>query len=77
MENLTLGVYLADEHGEIYSKRPIGTNWNVNIAQDLVEQHSKYVIDEISTILVENLKLQITPDVIKEMLSEVKKGIKK
>ncbi len=72
MKTLKVGVCLLDEDENIISKRTIGTNWEVNVERDLKSHHKVHILDEISTILSENLKLQLTPDVIKEMLNEVK-----
>ncbi len=74
MTNLTLGIYFADENDNVCSKRQIGTNWQVNANQYLLGDHAADVEDEISKILVENLKLQITPEVVKEMLDEIKRS---
>ena len=72
MKHLALGIYFSDKNGDVYSKRLVGSNWSINVEQDLMKYHAIDVMDEIATILVENLKLQVTPDIIKEMLSEIK-----
>jgi len=71
MRNLTMGIYFADEEGNVQVKRKVSTNWNVNTEEDLVKEHSIYFKDEVSNILSEHLKLQITPQVIKEMVEEL------
>jgi len=38
----------------------------------LKDKFDLHVEDEIAAILTENLKLQLTPEVVKEMLKEVK-----
>ena len=72
MKHLVLGIYFSDKNGKVYSKRQVGSNWSVDVEQDLMKHHDIDVLDEAATILVENLKLQLTPDVIKEMLNEIK-----
>jgi hypothetical protein len=72
MKTLKLGICLLDENDEIVSKRIIGTNWEVDLEQDLREKFNIHVHDEIANIMFENLKLQLSPEVIKEMLREVK-----
>lgn len=71
MKTLIVGVCFLDEEGTIISKRTIGTNWSVDFEQDLKKFTNIDMIDEISSILTENLKLQLTQPVIKEMLLEV------
>jgi len=72
MKSLKLGVCFLDEEENIISKRVIGADWSVNIEQDLKNKFDFRVEDEIAAILTENLKLQLTPEVVKEMLKEVK-----
>ena len=72
MKSLKLGVCFLDEEENIISKRVIGADWSVNIEQDLKNKFDFRVEDEIAAILTENLKLQLTPEVVKEMLIEVK-----
>ena len=72
MKTLKLGVCFLDEEDNIITKRVIGTNWSVNIEQDLREKFHTHVDDEIAEILTGNLKLQLTSEIVKEMLKEVK-----
>jgi len=69
---LKLGVCFLDEEDNIITKRVIGTNWSVNIEKDLREKFDTHVDDEIAEILTGNLKLQLTSEIVKEMLKEVK-----
>ena len=72
MKQLKLGICFLDEEDKVISKRVLGTNWSINTEQDLKEKFDIRVEDEIATVLTENLKLQLTTDVVKEMLGEVK-----
>jgi flagellar basal body rod protein FlgG len=71
MKTLKLGVCFLDEEDNIISKRMIGTNWSVNVEQDMRENFNVNMMDEVSAILTENLKLQLTEDTIRNMLDEV------
>ena len=72
MRTLTLGVCFLDENDKIISKRVIGSNWSVNVEQDLKHKFAMHIEDEIANILTENLKIELTPEIIKEMLKEAK-----
>lgn len=71
MKTLKLAVCLMDEDDKIVSKKVIGTNWQVNTEHALSEKYNIHVYDEISTVLTETLKSQLTVDDIKEMLREI------
>lgn len=72
MRELKLGICFIDDDGEVMSKRVIGTSWTVDLEKDINENFNIHVVDEIAAILTENLKLQLTTEVVKEMLEEVK-----
>ena len=72
MRTLKLGVCFLDEEDNIITKRVIDAQWEVNIEQDLRDNFNVCMEDEIATILTENLKLQLQPDIVKEMLNEVR-----
>lgn len=71
MRNLTLGVCFFDEDDNVIIKRNIGTNWSINDEQDLRKKFNIYMEQEIASILYENLKLQLTEDVVLEMVKEL------
>jgi len=71
MKTLKVGVCFLDEDGKVVSKSVVGTNWSVDIEQDLKEKVDILFLDEIAEVLTENIKLQLTSDVIKQMLREV------
>jgi len=72
MANLTLGIFMADENGEIVSKRQLESNWTVNDEQDLMLHHSKYFYEEVARILVDQLKLSLNSEMVEDMLKEIK-----
>jgi len=72
MTELKLGVCFLDEDNKVISKRVVGTNWTVDIEQDLKGEFNKSMKEEISIILLENLKLQLGKDIIESMLDEIK-----
>ena len=71
MKTLTVGVCFLDEEGNVINKRTIGTNWSLDVEQDLKLKFNIHMIDEVASILTDNIKLQLTQSVIKEMLLEV------
>ena len=75
MRNLTVGVCFLDDEENIITKRVIGTNWTVDAEQDLKRNMNIHMMDEIATILTENVKLQLTNEVMKDMLKEVQEGM--
>lgn len=77
MRHLTLGIFMADENGEIISKRQLESNWTVNDEQDLMDHHSLYFYEEVSKILVENLKLSLNSEMVEDMLKEIKEKLEK
>lgn len=76
METLKLGIYISDQNGDIKSKREIEANWSVDVEDNLMKSHSIHAVDAIANIIVENLKIQITPQIIKDMLGEIKENEK-
>ena len=72
MKTLKVGICFLDDENNIITKRTIGTNWSVDAEEDLKRKIPNiHMIDEIATILTENLKLQLTNEVMKDMLIEV------
>jgi len=71
MRNLTVGVCFLDDENNIITKRTVGTNWTIDAEQDLKRTMNMHMMDEIAAILTENIKLQLTDEVMKEMLIEV------
>ena len=70
MKTLKLGICFIDEEDNIISKRSIRTDWEVNIEE--ARSPCAHMKTEIATILSESLKLKVGPDMIEEMLNEVK-----
>ena len=71
MKTLKVGVCFLDDEDNVITKRVVGTNWTVNVEQDLKKNFNIHMMDEIASILTENIKLQLTDEVIREMLTEV------
>ncbi len=71
LKTLKLGICFLDEEDNIISKRLVGRNWSVNIEQDMRENFNVNMMDEVAAILTENLKLQLTEDIVRNMLDEV------
>ncbi|MFW9871648.1 MAG: hypothetical protein ACFFG0_01010 [Candidatus Thorarchaeota archaeon] len=72
MKEIKLGVCFLDERNDIVSKRVVGTKWSVIPEQDLKEKFNKYMKEEVAKILTENLNLQLSSDIIRSMLIEIK-----
>ena len=71
MKTLKVGVCFLDDEDNVITKRVVGTNWTVNVEQDLKKNFNVHMMDEIASILTENIKLQLTDEVIREMITEV------
>lgn len=71
MKTLKVGICFLNEEDVVVSKRVVGTNWEVNVEQDLKRKPNIHFLDEISEILTENLKLQLESGLVKDMLSEI------
>lgn len=71
MKQFKLGICFLDENDNVVSKRVVGTKWSVH-EQDLTGEFDKHMKEEISIILLENLKLQLGKDIIESMLEEIK-----
>lgn len=71
MKQIKLGVCFFDEKDNIISKKFIDATWSIDLEKDLKEHHDILIKDEISNILTEGFKLALTPEIVKEMLSEI------
>jgi hypothetical protein len=69
---LKLGICFLDEKDKIVSKRVIGTNWSIDIDQKFEDKFNISMMEEIALVMIENINLELTSDVIKEMLNEIK-----
>lgn len=72
MREIKLGICFFDEDDNILATKPLEAKWSIDLEQDLKEKHSIYVLDEIANILTSGLKLSLTPELVKEMLVELK-----
>ena len=73
MKTLTVGVCFLDDENNVIVKRTIGTNWTLDMEEDFKKEFNGYLMDEVATILTENVKLQLTEEVMKDMLAELHK----
>ena len=72
MKSLKVGIYFEDENGNIVQKRILGSKWSIADEQTFMNHHEKYFSDEVADILTENIKLELKPEVIKEMMKELR-----
>lgn len=75
MKKIKLGVCFLDEKENIISKKVLEATWSVDLEQELKEKFDIKVLDEIANILTEGFKLALEPEIVKEMLSEIKDKI--
>ena len=60
-----------DQDGSVFTTRQIGTEWSVDLEEDLKNGPNKYVLEEIAAIMTENLTRNLKSDKVQEMLKEV------
>jgi len=72
MREIKLGICFFDKDNNSLAQKPLETKWSVDLEQDLSENYSNYVVDEIANILTSGLKLSLEPESVKEMLVEIK-----
>lgn len=73
MKTLNLGICFIDDEGEnVLCKRVVSANWSINMEQDMKALHNISIEEEIANVLVEQLKLSLTSEVVIEMLEEMK-----
>jgi hypothetical protein len=72
MKEVTMGICMFDENDEVVARKNIGTNWSIDVVQDMQHFFNVSMINEIARILTENIKLQLTQEVVKEMVIELR-----
>lgn len=75
MKTISIGLHFADENGNIVSKRQISGSWSTTMEYEFKQHHAADVKDQIAQILFENLKVQITPEMLKSMMNEAKEKL--
>ncbi len=70
MKKFKIGLYFLDEEDNIVVKQILKSNWTVDPKKDLKVSHH-LIRDEIATILMEALKLELNIEDIKEMLNKL------
>lgn len=72
MKTLKVGLCLLDDKDNVMTHKPLKSNWTINPEADIDKKIPKlHIIDEICNVLTESVKLEINPEIIKEMLMEV------
>lgn len=71
MKTLTAGIYFSDSDGNIYSERKLSGNWTIVDEQDLQINHSECFFEEVAHILIENIKMSLTTEMVQDMLKEM------
>jgi len=74
MKKVLLGLCLMDQDGSVFTTRQIGTEWSVDLEEDLKSGSNKYLLEEIAAIMTENLVHNLKSDKVQEMLKEVQAG---
>jgi hypothetical protein len=74
MRELVLSICFEDKDGNIICKRQIESKWEIVDEATLKKYHNVNIMDEIAEVITDQLKLQLTSDIIKEMIKEVKGG---
>ena len=70
--NLNVGIYFEDENGNIVSKRAIGNKWYADLEKNSMKVYSSRFTEEFVSVLLENIKLNLTTKFIKEMMNDIK-----
>lgn len=73
MDKINLGICLLDDDGNVLAKKVVSANWSVDIndAKEMFKQFKVSMADEVSDVLVESLKMKISSNDIKELLSDI------
>jgi len=77
MKTLKLGICFLDMEDNIIAKKVVEANWSINLETDVNKFFDIDIQKEVATILAEHLKLETTPDVIREMLLECRSELEK
>jgi len=73
MKNVRLGLCFLDENDEVISKRVLGTDWTINMEQDKrIFYNDIDIKGEATSTLLENIRISLNREIIKEMLDELK-----
>jgi len=60
-----------DQDGSVFTTRQVGTEWSVNLEEDLKSGSNKYLLEEIAAIMTENLVQSLKSNKVQAMLKEV------
>lgn len=66
---------MLDEEDNLLTFKALKSNWTLDIERDLKVKLHNNVMDEIAAILTESVKLEVTEEVVREMITVIQKGI--
>jgi len=75
MKQVKMGLCMIDEENNLLTFKSLKSNWTLDIERDLKAKLHNNVMDEIAAILTESVKLEVTEEVVREMITEIQKGI--
>jgi len=75
MKQVKMGLCMIDEENNLLTFKSLKSNWTLDIERDLKAKLHNNVMDEIAAILTESVKLEVTEEVVREMITVIQKGI--
>jgi hypothetical protein len=75
MKTLKIGLCFLDEEDNIIVKKVLEANWSMDWKEMLKKENKIHMIDEVSHVLAEMSKVQITEELIKSMLESYEKKL--
>jgi hypothetical protein len=73
MKILKLAICFLNDDDSIASKRVLESKWSVSEEKFAKEKLNILIEDEIAEVIFDNIKYHLTPDIIKEMIQEIRK----
>ncbi len=74
MNTIKVGLCFLDMHNKPLIVRHLESNWSVELGGDIrvtEESYRKRMRDEVSEILSDQIKMEIKPHILQEMLEEI------
>ncbi len=71
MKKLKLGLCFLDENDNIFVKRFLNVNWELNLEQDRGLLHNVHHKDELAQIMTDQIKIDLGKGIVKDMLTEI------
>ncbi len=75
MKTLKIGLCFLDEEDNIIVKKVLEANWSMDWKEMLKKANKIHMIDEVSHVLAEISKSQITEELVKSMLESYEKKL--